>query len=62
MPVFRLPASAQLVPRELVTHIQPSKTRNDALEFRIAWEIELTNAPAKLGYVDAISGEVIAVE
>lgn len=59
---FRLPASAQLTARELVTHIQPSRTRSDALEFRVAWEIDLTNAPVKVGYVDAITGEVIAVE
>ncbi|HWN07751.1 MAG TPA: hypothetical protein VNO50_00425 [Pyrinomonadaceae bacterium] len=58
----RLPASAQLTPRELVTHVQPSKTRTDALEFRVAWEIEITGAQAKLGYVDAITGEVFSVE
>ncbi len=57
---FRLPAGAQLKPRELVTHIQLSKTRDDALEFRIAWEIELSNAPVKLVYVDSITGEIIA--
>lgn len=60
-PTFRLPTGAQLNPRELVTYIQPSKTRPDALEFRIAWEIELVNAPYKLAYVDAITGEVFAV-
>ncbi len=58
----RLPASAQLTPRELVTHVQPSKARPDALEFRVAWEIEITGAPAKIGYVDAITGEVFSVE
>lgn len=61
-PIIRLPSSAQLNPRELVTHVQPSKTRPDALEFRVAWEIEITGAPSKLGYVDAITGEVFAVE
>jgi len=59
---LRVPATAQLIPRELVTHVQPSKTRSDALEFRIAWEIETNNAPFKLGYVDAITGELIAVQ
>ena len=58
----RLPATAQLTPRELVTHVQPSKTRADALEFRVAWEIEITGAAAKRGYVDAITGEVFAVD
>ena len=60
--VPRLPASAQLTPRELVTHVQPSKTRADALEFRVAWEIDISGAQPKLGYVDAITGEVFAVE
>jgi len=61
-PAVRLPASAQMKPHELVTHVQPSKTRADALAFRIAWEIEITGAPIKLAYIDAISGELIAVE
>jgi len=60
--ITRLPASAQLTPRELVTHVQPSKTRSDALEFRVAWEFVISGAPAKLGYVDAITGEVFAFE
>jgi len=59
---FRLPAGAELKVRELVTHIQPSKARADALEFRIAWEIELSNAPVKRVYVDSISGETFASE
>lgn len=59
--VPRLPSSAQLTPRELVTHVQPSRTKPDALEFRVAWEIEITGAQATLGYVDAITGEVFAL-
>lgn len=61
-PILRLPSGAQLNPRELVTHVQPSKTRPDALEFRVAWEIEIVGGPAKLGYVDAITGDVFALE
>lgn len=61
-PAVRLPAGAQMKPHELVTHVQPSKTRADALAFRIAWEIEISNAPIKLAYIDAISGELIAAE
>lgn len=59
--ISRLPASAQLTPRELVTHVQPSKTRADVLEFRVAWEIEISGAQPKIAYVDAITGEVFAV-
>jgi len=59
---FRLPAGAQVNPTELVTHVRPSKTRTDALEFRVAWEMAISNGPVKLAYVDALTGEVIAVE
>jgi len=59
---FNLPASAQLTPRELVTHIQPSKSRGNALEFHLAWEIEIGNAPVKLIYLDSLTGDIIAAE
>jgi hypothetical protein len=57
---FRLPPGAQLNPRELVTHIQPAKTGAKALEFRLAWEIEISNAPVRFAYVDAVSGAIIS--
>jgi hypothetical protein len=53
---------AQMTARELVTYILPSAGRTDALEFHIAWEINLANAPVKTVYVDAVNGEIIAVE
>src|SRR6185295_17698160 len=37
---FRVPASAEVTPRELVTFISPSAT-SDALEFHLAWETEV---------------------
>ena len=58
---FKLPATAQVSPTELVTHVRPSKTA-DTLEFRVAWEMSISNGPIKLAYVDALTGEVIAVE
>jgi len=57
---FRVPAGAEFKPTELVTYVQPATSRANALEFHIAWEIELTNAPVKYVYVDSINGEIIA--
>lgn len=59
---FTVPASSQLTPRELTTYILPSKNTPNALEFHLAWEIDLSNAPVKTAYVDAVSGEVIATQ
>lgn len=59
---FRIPAGVQLSPRELVTYIQASRSRANALEFHIAWEIEMSNAPVNLVYVDAVTGEIIAAK
>jgi hypothetical protein len=59
---FRPSAAGQITPRELVTYILPSPTQPDALEFHIAWEVELTNSPVKMAYIDAFNGEIIAAE
>lgn len=57
-----LPAASEIKPRQLVVYILASKNQPEALEFHIAWEIELGNAAVKIAYLDAISGEIIAVE
>ncbi len=59
---LKLAATSEISPRELVTYIVPSQSNADALEFHIAWEVELTNAPVKKVYVDAVNGEIIAAE
>ena len=59
---LKIPAANDVNPRELVTYILPSKSQPEALEFHIAWEIQLVNAPVKTAYVDAVNGETIAVE
>jgi hypothetical protein len=59
---LKVPATSEITPRELVTYIVPSKSNADALEFHLAWEVELTNAPVKKVYVDAVNGEIIAAE
>ncbi len=59
---LKLPASADLKPRELVTFIQAAKSGANALEIYVAWEIEVSNAPFKLVYIDSINGDLIAAE
>lgn len=59
---LKIPTANDVTPQGLVTYILPSKTRPDTLEFHIAWEIQLVNAPIKTVYVDAINGETLGVE
>ncbi|MFN2491588.1 MAG: hypothetical protein ABR501_01725 [Pyrinomonadaceae bacterium] len=44
----------------LVIYIVGPKTQTGALEFHIAWEMELDNASVKTAYVDAVTGEIFA--
>lgn len=60
--IFKVPAAGVINPRGLVIYILPSKDKLDALEFRLAWEIELSDAPIKTAYIDAVNGDTIAVE
>lgn len=55
-----LPPNATVEPRELVVFAQPSKDPPSGLEIRLAWEIDITNAPIKKVYLDAISEQIIA--
>jgi hypothetical protein len=57
----KLPATSEIRARGLVIYVLPSKKQAAALEFHLAWEMELVNAPVKIAYLDAISGEMIAV-
>lgn len=59
---FKVAATGEITPRGVVTYILPSKSRPDALEFHLAWEMELTNAPVKIAYVDAMNGEIVAAD
>ena len=55
-----IPANATVEARELVIYAQPSKNPPSGLEIRLAWEIEITNAPIKKVYLDAISEDIIS--
>lgn len=57
-----LPASGELNASGLVTYIMPSRSKPDTLEFHLAWEIEISNAAIKNLYLDAVTGDVVAVE
>jgi hypothetical protein len=59
---IKIPAAANITPRGLVTYILAPSDRPDVLEFHLAYEMELSSASAKLAYIDAITGEAIAVE
>jgi hypothetical protein len=59
---FKVAAATQVKPRELVTYTRASNNKPDALEFHIAWEVDVVSAPVKRVYVDAVNGEIIAAE
>ena len=59
---FTLPASAVITPQGLTIYVLPAKDRAEALEFHLAWELELSNAPVKYAYVDAVNGAIVAAE
>jgi hypothetical protein len=59
---FTLPASSNISARQMTIYVLPAKNRSEALEFHLAWEMDLTNAPVKLAYVDALTGETVATE
>lgn len=58
---FAIPANAALTTRQLVVYARPSPDQGKGLQLHLAWEIEVTNGPLKLVYLDAISDQVIAV-
>jgi hypothetical protein len=49
-------------PHGLVTYILPSTNPPDALEFHLAWEIELTGGVPKMVYIDALTGEIVGAQ
>ncbi len=57
-----VPASSDVVARGLTTYVIPARERVDTLEFHLAWELEITNAPVKFIYVDAVTGAIVAAQ
>lgn len=58
---FTVPANATLKARELVVYARPAGDQASGLQLYLAWEIEVTNAPVKTVYLDAVSDQVLAV-
>ena len=58
---FTIPSAATLAARQLVVYARPSPDRSKGLQLHLAWEVEVTNGPIKMVYLDAISDQVIAV-
>ena len=58
---FNIPSNAALAARQLVVYAQPSAEQASGLQLYLAWEVEVTNGPIKMVYLDAISERVIAV-
>jgi hypothetical protein len=56
---FRPTANNKLETHELVTFITPADSQTNGLEFHVAWEIGVSNAPIQLVYVDAVTGQVV---
>jgi len=59
---FTVPPASEVIARQMTVYVLPAKKQPDSLEFHLAWEIELSNAPIRFAYVDALNGEVIATE
>jgi hypothetical protein len=58
---FTISPASTVNPISLTTYILPAKENANALEFHTAWEIELTDAPVKFVYFDAVTGQILAV-
>jgi hypothetical protein len=59
---WTVPPSSTITPRTMTVYVLPAADRADVLELHLAWEMELSNAPVNLAYVDAISGKVLATQ
>jgi hypothetical protein len=55
---YQLSQANQPVVRELVIYVKESSA-DQGLVFHLAWEIEVSNAPFKLVYLDAVNGEIL---
>lgn len=56
-----IPANATLTTRQLVVYARPSPDQSEGLQLHLAWEVEVTNGPRKMVYLDAVTDQVIAV-
>ena len=59
---LQVPTASEVNAKDLVLYVLPSRTNANALEFHLAWEVQIGGAGARKVYVDAITGDVVAVE
>ena len=57
---FVLSANDVVNAKQLVAYVLPSKDQK-TLELHLAWEIDVTNGPIKVIYLDAVTEQVIAI-
>lgn len=57
---YQLSSNNEIQIGSLVTYVLVSKAKPDSLEFHVAWEVDVTNAPFKTLYLDAIRDQIIA--
>jgi hypothetical protein len=57
---YQLSSNNETQVSSLVTYALLSKATPNSLEFHVAWEVNMTNAPFKTLYLDAIKDEIIA--
>ncbi len=58
---YTISSANQITVQQLVVYPRVISSPTAALEFFLAWEISLTNAPVKVIYLDAIGDQVMAV-
>ncbi|HSE34246.1 MAG TPA: hypothetical protein VLA93_21915 [Pyrinomonadaceae bacterium] len=58
---FSLGATEAADANQLVIYAMPSRANPNQLELHLAWEIDTPNSVVKKVYLDAVSGEIIAV-
>ena len=59
---LQVPAASEVTARDLVLYVLPSRTNANALEFHLAWEVQIGGTPGRKVYVDAITGDGVGVE
>ena len=59
---LQVPADSEVNARDLVLYVLQSPTNAKALEFHLAWEVQISGGMDRKVYVDAITGDVVAVE
>jgi hypothetical protein len=55
---FTIESPIQATPQQLVVYPRPAAKAPDTLEFRLVWEVSLSNAPISLIYFDVLQDQI----